>query len=830
MTFRSLLACSLLLTACGGPTEPTDSVASVTVTPDQATLAVGQVARLSATPLDRDGNPVVKPVTWSSSAADVASVNSNGEVTGVSEGSASITATSETASASASVTVLPAPVATVEVQPADTVLLPGETAQLAATVRSEQGVVLTDRTVDWVSGNVAVATVDQDGLVTAVTPGDATIFATSEGKSGGATIEVEDPNAAKITSVTPDTLIEGMAATIVGTGFSPVAAENTVTIDGIRATVTAATETSLDIGEVPASDCKPRRTVSVSVTVAGSTTSATHPVRPAAFFDLAVGEQVVLQDPTAYCLQFDADVSIEEYVIGLQSTAETPSSVTPARLIGELASGSQPAPLAGRPRVQATPGRVLTAPEIDPRLRWRANEALFLHEAIEEMRALVDAGLSTAADRGPAAASIPGDVTVGTAVTVKYPDRSNNNTCRDFVSIVGVVRAVGTRGIFVSDNNNPSGGFTDAEYQTLSDRFDTDIYDNLTTYFGDPADQDGNERIVVTVSKEVNEDSIGGIVPVADLFPLSTCPASNEGEYFFMLAPDPNNQFSNGGLTRAQALSFASELMGHEIVHIIHLSRRFANDLDFWTSWMAEGQATLAEEVLGHALTPGRSPGQNYGWDVVDNVPMTADRAWYRGAFIDLFYYYGWSGEESSPKIGNAPEACTWLDTPRGENAGVCANRGSLVYGVTWSFLRWISDQFGSQFAGGESGLHTAWIDEPRSGFRSLEEVIGEPIETLLAQWAAALYVDDRFPVLNDRLEITSYDLLDIEEAVVEEARLDPRARSFGGFNDLVRVRAGSTAYFLVTGGDRGAIAIRARSDADKLLDPVMQVWVVRVR
>src|SRR6185295_17259301 len=60
------------------------------------------------------------------------------------------------------------------------------------------GNVLGGRTVTWSSGAAGVATVSSQGLVTGVAGGSAQITATSEGKSGSATITV---NASTATAV-----------------------------------------------------------------------------------------------------------------------------------------------------------------------------------------------------------------------------------------------------------------------------------------------------------------------------------------------------------------------------------------------------------------------------------------------------------------------------------------------------------------------------------------------------------------------------------------------------------------------------------------------------
>lgn len=82
------------------------------------------------------------------------------------------------------------PVARVNVTLATTSLLAGASTQATAVTVDSLGATLTGRTVTWSSTDAAVATVTASGLVTAIAPGTANITATSEGKSGFATITV----------------------------------------------------------------------------------------------------------------------------------------------------------------------------------------------------------------------------------------------------------------------------------------------------------------------------------------------------------------------------------------------------------------------------------------------------------------------------------------------------------------------------------------------------------------------------------------------------------------------------------------------------------------
>jgi hypothetical protein len=81
-------------------------------------------------------------------------------------------------------------VGSVVVSPESVALAVSNTAQLAVTVRTTSGSVVSRSDVSWQSSNTSVVTVSSAGLVTAVTLGKATVIATSGGRSGNATVSV----------------------------------------------------------------------------------------------------------------------------------------------------------------------------------------------------------------------------------------------------------------------------------------------------------------------------------------------------------------------------------------------------------------------------------------------------------------------------------------------------------------------------------------------------------------------------------------------------------------------------------------------------------------
>jgi hypothetical protein len=189
---RAIAVSLLLLTACGGdgPTPP-PPVASVAVTAPKASLESGETLQLSAAPKDAKGTVVAgKTLRFDTNAPGTATVSAGGLVTGVAAGSVVITATVDGVVGSVTLTVTPAAVASITVTPNDTSLIVGTTQQLTAVLKDTRDVVLTGRTLTWISGNTAVATVSSAGLVTAVAVGSASITANAEGRGAQATITV----------------------------------------------------------------------------------------------------------------------------------------------------------------------------------------------------------------------------------------------------------------------------------------------------------------------------------------------------------------------------------------------------------------------------------------------------------------------------------------------------------------------------------------------------------------------------------------------------------------------------------------------------------------
>jgi hypothetical protein len=171
-------------------------VHTLEVTPESAELQliVSPTVQLDVVLKDGDDNVLTgREVEWTSSDEGVATVDENGLVTAAGEGDATITASSGGESDDAAIHVKRAPVHMVGVEPDDFDLVVGgdrSTQQLTVTLLDGNGNELTGRDVSFSALPAGVVTVTDDGLVTAVAAGDATITARSEGIEGEAKVTV----------------------------------------------------------------------------------------------------------------------------------------------------------------------------------------------------------------------------------------------------------------------------------------------------------------------------------------------------------------------------------------------------------------------------------------------------------------------------------------------------------------------------------------------------------------------------------------------------------------------------------------------------------------
>jgi uncharacterized protein YjdB len=175
----------------------------------QRDIIIGQTLQLSAT--ITPANAANQNVTWSSDNNGVATVNANGFVTAHTLGTATITVTTQEGghTASFTITVIPLSVTGVTITGENTrTLLVNQTLQLHSMTTPTNA---TNQNVSWSSSHPNIATVNTNGLVTALAPGSTTITITTQ--DGGHTASVTVAVFVSVTDVTiPGAATRNLAA------------------------------------------------------------------------------------------------------------------------------------------------------------------------------------------------------------------------------------------------------------------------------------------------------------------------------------------------------------------------------------------------------------------------------------------------------------------------------------------------------------------------------------------------------------------------------------------------------------------------------------------
>ena len=184
-------------------------VSGIQLSQTGAALTVGDTLTLTKTIYPSDATN--QAVTWTSSAASVASVDSNGKITAKTAGSAVITCKSVSDNSVVGIcnvtvkakvqTPTEIKVSTISLNKTTAGLVKGKTLQLTATVTPTNA---TNKVVTWSTSNKNVAMVSENGLVTAKSAGTAIITCTAkDGSNVKATCKITVKNpVVKITKVT----------------------------------------------------------------------------------------------------------------------------------------------------------------------------------------------------------------------------------------------------------------------------------------------------------------------------------------------------------------------------------------------------------------------------------------------------------------------------------------------------------------------------------------------------------------------------------------------------------------------------------------------------
>ena len=195
-------------TTDGGHTDTCDVTVTIVVTgvsisPNPLNLIAGSEGKLTA--LVTPDNATNTNVSWKSSNDSIATVDATGMVKAVGKGTANITVTTvdgnKTDTCAVTVTI---PVTGVTISPKHLNLTVGNMGQLTVNVTPGNA---SNTTVTWESSNTGVATVNIDGLVTAISAGTATITITTKDGSNKTDTCAVTVTSVPETTFTPQTLL-----------------------------------------------------------------------------------------------------------------------------------------------------------------------------------------------------------------------------------------------------------------------------------------------------------------------------------------------------------------------------------------------------------------------------------------------------------------------------------------------------------------------------------------------------------------------------------------------------------------------------------------------
>jgi hypothetical protein len=520
---------------------------------------------------------------------------------------------------------------------------------------------------------------------------------------------------------------------------------------------------------------------------------------------LAVGEMKVLSGNATNCVRLAGSGGTSSYLAIVNNVGETADVTRTFKLAVDL--DAQPAAAVSADLASAGAGA-------NAALAGALTAGPRMHDAHERLLAAArrfDLGgvrsARTATSSSPALASgIRGAIfptgatpSIGQVATVRVPSvAAGDEPCDDFTTVTTTVKFVSQRAIIIQDNASPANGFSDADFQAIGNEFDNLIYATDTTYFGTGSDEDGNGRIIILYTPEVNKATprnstslLAGFFWAGDLFPRTgsgnqACTQSNVGELFYLLVPDPTGTFSSARQV-ADVREKTRGTVAHEFQHMLNAGSRLNNNAvsSFEAVWLDEALAHMAEELVGRAKL-GAGPLQE----------LTHAQVFDAGNGLkdyNAFFYQNFARFDD------------WLRDP-GAKAPISAQADSslAVRGAAWALVRYAADNYSGD---NPKTFLRGLAAGPGIGIANLKSKLvgGVTLETVLTGWQVANFADNMgIPNLPQRLTYRSWNMREAVSGAINGAYPLKVTRIPTGntISDDVRSTGGASYYFAdVAGG-----------------------------
>ncbi len=415
------------------------------------------------------------------------------------------------------------------------------------------------------------------------------------------------------------------------------------------------------------------------------------PPPPAISLSMALGELRVLNEAAEVrAFEIESADGAREYLVAVQSAAQTAGARTPMRLRVRSGSGGG-ASIAPAGALEARSPR---SDELSLEERATLGESVLKRNMRREIER-VGARAIRPGERPPLREADPGPPSFSVAAARQVPQVGDtlefimavkpdlSVDCSDTdTRITAVVKEVGS-GFALVEDTAVAGNFSSADYQDLGQELDDLVYPVNTAYWGTPADIDGNERSIVLFTAEVNKLTEGGSLTFiagffwpGDLSPKESCAASNEAEILYILAPDPQGEFGDD-VSVSFAKRNARGVTAHEFQHLLTAQQRVTKGggtfADLEDTWLSEGYAHIAEEVAGLKFAGLRLRDDLTFQEGVSDVD--AFNAFHLSNFVRLAHYM--LTPPATPAIAD--------EDPGGFES-------LRMRGFAWAFLRWLAD------------------------------------------------------------------------------------------------------------------------------------------
>jgi hypothetical protein len=220
---------------------------------------------------------------------------------------------------------------------------------------------------------------------------------------------------------------------------------------------------------------------------------------------------------------------------------------------------------------------------------------------------------------------------------------------------------------------------------------------------------------------------VGGLTFSRDLFPqiatarASACATSNEGEFFYLMAPDPTGLINGNRRSNGFVDTNTTAVIAHELVHLINASRKLyvhTTAPKFEEKWLDEGLAHVAEELLFYRES-GVSPRANLTYQSL----LSSARV--RNAYL-------------IEMGGNASRYRDFLATTA-SSSPYAAGDSVTTRGGTWSLLRYLVDRSSSTDGDKWSKL----VNNTAVGMANLKSVFGNDLAAMIRDWSVSFALDD---------------------------------------------------------------------------------------